>query len=509
MLCCAFVLNAAPSVQLGARISDAELKIRQQQLKNLMGLSSLSVQEKERLQDLMEQAAEIAEMNDRCGTISITELLDEECMTYYESAIPKFEQDYFKLTGEIQMNSFRFSKAMNDKRAMIDACYEGLPLSLFYPSAWLEVDGTALSEPLEKGFELAYDLTLKPSKHDYSSSVNNVLSEWYETCGDFIRSNTDAQKLAPLFVSKFERSKEDASDENGGLYFRLQGKNVYVASKTGIQGVYRINDEDVFEYLIMPDKPIFSIDLESGRVENYLQSGAWSGTKRYRRDDRGLHGMLVWDNASKSKVKAFQRAERDRIEAIEEERERERKREEKLQREEQARLREARGEGFSPYFQLLYSLGVGLPIQFADDEVEAVSKEYDLKDSSYQGLTYGAAMFYLEANSSVSFGIGAGYGYSWAYVDLSEESYHLLSIDAPVFVGELASHSEGFTIGVRGMFMNSSKYPAYTLGLFADLADLVGMEMAWFHTEKFADCFYIGFSIRLIPHRRYIKDKSK
>lgn len=455
LLCCALFLNAAPSVQLGVRISDTELKVRQQQLKSLMGRSSLSAQERERLQDLMNQAAKIAEMNDRCGTISLTELLDEECVTYYESAIPKFELDYFKLTGEIQMNSFRFSKAMNDKRAMIDACYEGLPLSLFYPSAWLEVDGTALSEPLEKGFELAYDLTLKPTKYGYTMSVNGVISEWHETCSSFIYSNTDSRKLAPLFVSKFDHSEENASDENGGLYFRLQDKNIQVVSKTGVQGVYRINDEDVFEYLIMPDKPLFEINLETGHVENYLQSGAWSGTKRYLRDDNGLHGVLVWDNASKSKVKAAQRAARDRIEAIEEERERERKRIEKIQREEQAKMREARGEGLSPYFQLLYSLGVGLPIQFANGELDELADEYGFRDSTYQGLTYGAVMFYLELNSTVSFGIGAGYGYSWAYADFSEDSYHLLSIDAPVFVGEAASHSGGITVGVRAMLMNS------------------------------------------------------
>jgi hypothetical protein len=42
-------------------------------------------------------------MNDRCGIVSINDVLDEECGHFYAVDLPEFEARYMEVTGELRL----------------------------------------------------------------------------------------------------------------------------------------------------------------------------------------------------------------------------------------------------------------------------------------------------------------------------------------------------------------------------------------------------------------------
>ena len=58
---------------------------------------------------LLKRANYIAEMNDRCASVSINEVLDTTCGHFYEVELPAFENKYMELTGEIRLGSMHMA----------------------------------------------------------------------------------------------------------------------------------------------------------------------------------------------------------------------------------------------------------------------------------------------------------------------------------------------------------------------------------------------------------------
>ena len=86
--------------------SPEEIRKLKDDLKNLQIMAGDSNPE---VAALLKRANRIAEMNDRCSSVSLNDLLDTTCAQFYEVELPTFENDYMELTGEVRLGSMRMA----------------------------------------------------------------------------------------------------------------------------------------------------------------------------------------------------------------------------------------------------------------------------------------------------------------------------------------------------------------------------------------------------------------
>lgn len=89
---------------------------------------NLDAEQRRDLETLWRDANQLAQLNDRCREVSLNHQLDKACSNFYEVQLPKFEDDYFRITGEIRLSATRVLAEVGDRRQMIEACYESFPL---------------------------------------------------------------------------------------------------------------------------------------------------------------------------------------------------------------------------------------------------------------------------------------------------------------------------------------------------------------------------------------------
>lgn len=537
-----FAGTALADVQIRvSTISNSELNDRQSTLKQLSRQANLSAANKELLSELMREAEDIATMNDRCGSISLTEVMDNSCQDFYNEAVPRFEAKYFKVTGEVRLNAANLSNANDKKRMMIDNCYDAIPIRAFHPSRWVTIDGVAVPEPLETGMEVEYSFTVSGYNSNQKEMVLELMRDWYSTCQEFIYRNNNQNEFAPLFESKFKN--EDNILSEGGVFIRLlKNHHLQIKSDKGVEAVYSLNGKEIFSYAVLPNEVIFDVDFENDNISSYLENKSWEG-KIYIADDRqGLNGQMNWGKVRKSTIKAIQNA-REKEEEMEREREREEQREYERQRKEEERLRKqeekerrqrereyereereresaekrARGEGVFPYFQGLASVGVGAPISFRDDDHGCRSCDYysEYMDSTTNIMVYALGLANLDFYGVFSIGVGAGFGYFNAFTTIpggyysDDETVDLFSFASLVLGGEAAFHMPGLDFGAKVLYFTSSEYETTMIGGFAELANLLGIGMGWQGTKDYANSFYLEFYLRFPPHGNFLKKLKK
>ena len=237
---------ANPQVHVSS-ISVDDVRAHLDELKR-MNADRLDESSKQELYRLWEQASEIAELNDRCGEISLSEMLDDQCQRFYEVELPNFEARYTQLTGEVRMNSLRLGVAMDDKRAAIEACYDAFPLGDFNLSKVLDVSGDVIPEPLDEGrTEVAYRFRIRWNG-ERKQAFEEMVRRWYNTCQEHIMRSDGSGDLAPLFRQRLESSKgfgiyglQDPADG-----YASKGSMFWLVLKKGISAEYRLNGKWLF-----------------------------------------------------------------------------------------------------------------------------------------------------------------------------------------------------------------------------------------------------------------------
>ena len=100
------------------------------------------------IDSLLEQAGEIAQMNNRCSSIDLTQELDPACGHFYTVDLPEFEAKYLQITGEARLNAITVETEMNKREEQIHACTDAL-LSIAIPKEQLIIlNGSFTAEPL-------------------------------------------------------------------------------------------------------------------------------------------------------------------------------------------------------------------------------------------------------------------------------------------------------------------------------------------------------------------------
>lgn len=490
----------------------AVLKARISQLNEMRNNNQFSDAERERLDALWQDASTIEIMNDRCGTISITEQIDESCGHFYQYELPKFEAAFFKLTGEIRLSPNRLSNAIEQRRQAINQCYEALQIEAFYPTRYFTLEGNYTPEPLSRGVEVSYNFSLT-EKDDAIKELNDRIRQWHSVCGHIIHHSDNSGALAPIFTELVRQSRSEAPNVNGGLYFELEqgyGKRLLVKTAKGIEGVYYLNGRELFNYKINGGSQIFAINLDGRRASaSLIQGEHWRDRVVFDDNDleNGLMGRFVWsesrntwssDKPAKSSVSApaaqYQSYGNDDW------------------NEPRSVRSQPVSSSSSTSFNINFQLFVGLNLAFgqADEASELYKKE---GYSSYGGEhdSVFAITGYLDGivafEFSRNFAIGIGGGIAWnnisyercrSQIDTNCDEEDLYSTIAPMFTAEL-NFGDGLNWGPRISYVFDTDFPTLYLGAFAELGNLIGLELGWVNTEGLWNNIYLGITARFPP----------
>lgn len=262
-------LNASTPEETAARVEE---------LKHLRDNSGgLNSELKGDLDRLWERATKIAELNDRCREVSLNASLDETCSNFYKVELPNFENDFYKITGEVRLNAAQFSQSMRDKRQMIEGCWESFPLLRMSPRDAFLLDGSIDAEPIKDGIDVEYVFNLQtvPNKrwkaNNRSNALLQSLNNWMNICEPYIYRQGEPGRLAPLFVEKLH-DREAVKGEWFELHIEkgeYGGQEIiYVRTLKPVWITYIVNEKKLFEVKILKGFKFARVDFS--QTENKL-----------------------------------------------------------------------------------------------------------------------------------------------------------------------------------------------------------------------------------------------
>ena len=286
-------------------VSDVSADDVRDHLKELDRLKSSKLDEsaKRQLTELWSDASEIAELNDRCGEISLTEELDTECSRFFRVKLPEFERRYTQLTGEVRLNALKLSLSMNGKREAIQACYDALPFGEFNLSKIYDVKVDVVPEPLDDDrTEIAYKIELGVNRERWNA-FRDYVNSWSETCRSQILRSDGSGDLAPLFekllnsskgfgVYALNRDTEGYNGYNSPRYKLVLKKNVSV--------VYHLNGKQIYSNTFLWGDAALYYNFRTGEM-GYNSKVADSRSGRFvlsaEEADKGVYGNLKWSSS--------------------------------------------------------------------------------------------------------------------------------------------------------------------------------------------------------------------
>ncbi len=250
---------------------------------------SLDQNQEQEYNALWEQANSIAKMNDRCSSISLNEVIDEECQHFYEIDLPQFEAKFFELTGEFKLNAVKASNSLSDKRAMIEACVNALSPESYQVSSIITVIGEVTPEPLENDLAMIrYNLALGIND-EKKEAIKSRLEKWYEACGDAITSQGD---FSPLFIQKINKQNRHSK-----TFFDIKGNLIRLITGQQERFSYYINDRLLFGKSNAKGTPLLSITKNGIIGFANMSNISWKSYAIFPEKEikqKGFNGRIVW-----------------------------------------------------------------------------------------------------------------------------------------------------------------------------------------------------------------------
>lgn len=287
----------------------AELENLQQNLENLkteLGESNPQVD------DLLNRASKIAEMNNRCSMISINDVLDDECSHFYSVDLPEFEDMYMEVTGEVRLNSVKMGNTLAERTEQIQVCASALGGILVPRERLLKLDGKVDLEPLDLAgaFDATYDFTLyfDPSR---LKQQKTLVERWMEKCGDVVIRKA-GDEFAPLFVDRVNAVNDSLEKNNVNIKIILNSEklDIYQDLSKPVSGAYFLSGAQLFDVAALPsgmDYAHFVVNLRDQKVEQPLGTQAKLQNFRGRVEftaayqEKDLMGRWIWGNQKEIK----------------------------------------------------------------------------------------------------------------------------------------------------------------------------------------------------------------
>lgn len=295
---CAF---ASPTVSVFVKDASDFENIR----KTLSTLNEGLGAENPEVQQLLERAGKIAEMNDRCAMISINEMLDESCGQFYAVDLPQFEDKFMELTGELRLRSLKMGSSLAERTAQIQVCASALGGILTSKDRLLKMNGNVSLEPLtmEGAFDATYDFSLyfDAGRMELQKSM---MERWVAQCGDIVLRK-ERDEFAPLFVDRVSAVNDSlkAAGANVKIVLEPEFLDFYLDLNKPVSGAYYMNGARIFAVDSLPtgrnyahlivsvlDKVVNAPLGVDGKMQNFR--GRVEFTSAYQESD--LMGRWSW-----------------------------------------------------------------------------------------------------------------------------------------------------------------------------------------------------------------------
>ena len=262
----------------------------------------------EGLDSLLLDADRIVKMNDQCATISINDVMGEECWTFYRVELPAFEEKYMKVTGEVRLGHMETVRGLEDRKLQIDACVEALFSFAQSKDQFLNLDGGVYLEPLSKGFQANYDFTLQ-YEPNHRKHAFEIAQKWGETCREMV-VRKDGKGFAPFFLERLDKLNADLAGNGSLAVYKTDTSSaptLFMDISKPVRSAYYLNGVKLFHSRIsagpVGESPV-RIRFESGSVKVdgepvVMKSGKpqkFEGSVNYPQKETSLNGRWIWEN---------------------------------------------------------------------------------------------------------------------------------------------------------------------------------------------------------------------
>ena len=268
-----------------------------------------SVQGKnEGLDSLLLEASQIAKKNDQCATISINDVMGDECWTFYRVELPAFEERYMRVTGEVRLGHMEMARGLEDRKLQIEACVDALYSFAQSKDQFLNLQGGVFLEPLSSGFQANYDFTLQYEPNHRKHSFE-IAQKWGETCREMV-VRQDGAGFAPFFLEKLDKLNAELS-KNGSLAVYKTDTTaaplIYMDIAKPVRSAYYLNGVKLFHSRISGGPSSESnvrIKFENGKVvvdgePVVMKRGkpqTFKGSVEYKEKATAMNGRWIWEN---------------------------------------------------------------------------------------------------------------------------------------------------------------------------------------------------------------------
>ena len=282
--------------------SSEDIRALRDDLKNLQTVAGGSNAD---VDSLLKRANYIAEMNDRCASVSINELLDTTCGHFYEVELPAFENKYMELTGEIRLGSMHMATNLQERIHQLGSCTDALTSIIVSRDQLLRLQGNMYLEPIN--FEGDFDAEFKFSLGYDQAKVNQqqrLANLWIEKCGPIIVRQS-GEEFAPVFIASLKAKNDSLRNSGSNVKLMVNKKilGIRVDMRRPMKGAYYLNGVSLFEKTLSADKSssILKFDIKNKKAILTLPADANIETFKGRQTFTKLKkpemiGRWVWDS---------------------------------------------------------------------------------------------------------------------------------------------------------------------------------------------------------------------
>lgn len=276
-------------------LSKADLSSMQNQLSAIKKSSETTGKLKKDLEQLMKKAERIASLNDKCGSISINDVLDPECQKYKEE-LPDFRSEFMRVTGEIRLNNMdKILEKAQDEESLITTCSEAFSQFFISPEQLtsIRMNSDLDIEPQNRNndYLVNYDFSITYDKKRLRIIQRNA-ELWVNSCRKHVLKKG---RLAALFANDV-RSMNDTTSADAFVDTDRTKLTFHDAGKT--MGVYTLGGTELFNTKQKTLGNYLIIDLDPEEIpaefdENVSLDYQDNVTLRLNKN-RQLEGGLEW-----------------------------------------------------------------------------------------------------------------------------------------------------------------------------------------------------------------------
>ena len=281
--------------------SPEEIRTLQDELQSLQTMAGDSNPE---VAALLKKAHRIAEMNDRCSSISLNDLLDTACARFYEVELPTFENEYMELTGEVRLGSMRMATTFDERIRQLASCTDALTSIVKSREQLLRLRGNVYLEPInyDGDFDAEYDFKLfyDSSRVEQQQRLANL---WIQKCGSIVLRQS-GREFAPMFIATLKVKNDSLKKAGSNVKFMMNKKtlSLRVDMRRPVSGAYYLNGVRLFEKTVDADKSqsnlFFDIKNKKANIvqpkDGVIQE--FNGTQVFKKlKNMEMVGRWAWD----------------------------------------------------------------------------------------------------------------------------------------------------------------------------------------------------------------------